>query len=126
MSLAVCNDSGSALALDGSGNIILAGYFKGSASFGGSTLSSVGGATMVLAKYNNAGAHQWSYSFGGTGDVTPQAVGADSSGNIFVAGYFDGSVNLGGTTFTAPGQYNCFLAKYSAQGQHLWLGNSCI
>ncbi len=114
------NDSASAVAVDNSGNIFLGGSFKGSADFGGSLLTSSGGQDMVLAKYSSSGVHQWSYRFGGAGDETVKAIALDSSGNIFVAGYFTGSGNFGGSTFTSAGQYNSFLAKYSASGQHLW------
>ncbi len=114
------NDSGSAVAVDGSGNILMAGYFKGTADFGGSLFTSAGGADMFLAKYSNAGVHQWSLRFGTTGDETVKAIALDASGNIFVAGYFTGSGNFGGSTFTGAGQYNAFVAKYSASGQHLW------
>jgi hypothetical protein len=114
------NDSGSAVAVDTSGNIYLAGYFTGSASFGGNTLVSNGGTDIVLAKYNNAGVHQWSVSYGGTGTETVTGIGLDSSGNIFICGYYVGAANFGGTTFTSAGQQDAFVAKYSPTGAHLW------
>ncbi len=114
------NDSGSAVAVDLAGNVLLAGSFKGSSDFGGSLLTSAGGADIVLAKYNSAGIHQWSYRFGSTGDETVKAMALDGSGNIFIVGYFTGTAGFGGTTFTSTGQYNAFVAKYSASGQHLW------
>ncbi len=114
------NDNASSVAVDNSGNILLAGSLKGTADFGGSLLTSAGGEDMVLAKYSSSGVHQWSYRFGGAGDETVKAIALDASGNIFVAGYFTGSGSFGGSTFTSAGQYNSFLAKYSASGQHLW------
>lgn len=114
------NDIGSAVTTDPSGNIVLAGWFKGSANFGGSSLTSSGGADMVLAKYSSTGVHQWSCSFGGSGDETVTAVALDASGNIFVGGYFTGNGNFGGATFTSVSMYSAFVAKYSPSGQHLW------
>jgi len=114
------NDVGSAVAVDSSGNIVLAGWFKGTANFGGGNLNSAGGATLVVAKYSNLGVHQWSFGFGSTGDEQPTCVGVDASGNIYVAGYFTGTGNLGGTNLVCAGQYDCFLAKYSSTGTHLW------
>jgi hypothetical protein len=116
------NDGAAAVAVDGSGNVYLAGYFSGTANLGGSsTVTSAGGVGLVLAKYNNAGAQQWSYGFSGpSGGITPKGIGVDAGGNIYVAGYFTGSANFGGTTFTSAGQQDAFVAKYSPQGQHLW------
>lgn len=127
-------DSGSAGAVDTNGNIIVAGYFKGTANFGtpdnthpATDLVSSGTADMFLAKYNTAGQHLWSYRFGGTSDETVTAIALDASGNIFVAGYYvSGTANFGGSTFTSKldiyGQssYDAFIAKYSPSGQHLW------
>jgi hypothetical protein len=114
------NDSGQAIAVDSSGNIYMAGYFYGTANFGGSTLSSAGGYDLVLAKYNNAGVHQWSYRFGGAGDEIATSIALDGFGNIFVGGYFTGTGNLGGNNLVSAGQQDCFLAKYSASGAPVW------
>jgi hypothetical protein len=114
------NDSGSVVTLDGGGNIIMAGYFSGTSVFGGGSLTSAGGTDLVLAKYNNAGAHQWSYRFGGTATEMVTGIASDGSGNVFICGYYVGNANFGGNTFTGAGQQDAFIAKYSAQGQHLW------
>jgi hypothetical protein len=47
-------------------------------------------------------------------------VAVDASGNVFVAGTFNGSINLGGTTLTSAGGVDIFVAKFSATGAHLW------
>jgi chitodextrinase len=50
------NDSGEAVAVDGSGNVIVGGLFSGSVDFGGGPLTSAGGYDIYLAKYTAAGA----------------------------------------------------------------------
>lgn len=49
----------------------------------------------------------------------------DGSGNMFVAGWFSGSVNFGGTTLTSlnGASGGGFLAKYTAGGTLVWVKN---
>lgn len=115
------NDSGIAVTVDGIGNVYVVGLFYGTATFAGTTLTSSGGAGMFLAKYNSAGVQQWVQGYSGTsGGINATGIGLDSSGNIFVAGYYTGTANFGGQSFTSAGQQDAFVAKYSSQGQHIW------
>src|SRR5512134_1652383 len=86
---------GFAVAVDGSGNVVLAGSFTGSVSFGGSTLTAQN-TDIVLAKYNPLGAHVWSKRFGGMGADQAYAVAVDDAGNILVTGYFQEMTHFGG------------------------------
>ncbi len=60
----------------------------------------------------------------GAPSLSAGAIAVDSSGNSFVAGFFSGSVNLnpgqGGTTLTATGNRDAYLAEYSKTGSLLW------
>ncbi len=127
------NDTGWVLAMGGSGietahaissdadnNIIIAGYFNGTMDFGGGALTSAGNADIFVAKYSPAGDHLWSKRFGSAAADTAHAVHADAAGNIYVAGRFDGTTNLGGGDLASAGSYDIFLAKYSPNGDHLW------
>jgi hypothetical protein len=113
-------DSGTSVAVDSGANVYVTGYFDLSVDFGGGALSSAGGRDAFLVKYSSAGAHLWSKRFGSTGQDSGSSVAVDSSGNVFVAGTFTGSINLGGTTLTSAGGADIFVAKFSATGQHLW------
>ena len=65
-------------------------------------------------------AHYWSRRFG---DVDAQAgfgAAIDSAGNVIVTGYMAGSAHFGGQTFTSVGSSDIFLAKFDANGNHLW------
>lgn len=60
-----------------------------------------------------------------TGPLTADILNAfglavDSSSNIVIAGAFNGSINFGGTTLTSSGDFDGFVAKYSAAGTLLW------
>ena len=64
--------------------------------------------------------HQWSRGFGGTSSDYGYAVGTDGSGNVYVAGYFYYSINLGGSTLTSKGSYDVFVASFTPGGNHRW------
>jgi hypothetical protein len=62
----------------------------------------------------------WAKRLGASGNESGTAVAVDAGGNIFVAGYFQGSVDFGGGLLTSVGGYDLILAKYSPSGAHLW------
>ena len=114
------NAYASAVAVDGQGNSIVVGSFQRTVDFGGGSLVSAGGSDVFAVKYSPTGQHLWSQRFGGIDEDVAQGVAVDRNGNVFVTGYFAGSANFGGATFTAVGQTDIFLAKYSPTGGHLW------
>ncbi len=109
------------VAVDGTGNVLIAGGFLSTANFGGGVLTSAGGTDIFLAAFDTDGAHQWSKRFG---DVNPNqiayAVATDASNNVLVAGSFLGTVNFGGSPLTTLGGDDIFLAKLDAGGDHVW------
>jgi Fibronectin type III domain/Beta-propeller repeat len=113
-------DGGTAIASDGAGNTVVTGYMSTSVDFGGGALASAGAYDVFLAKYSSTGAHVWSKRFGGSGYDQGTGVGMDSNGNVIVAGIFEGTINLGGTSLASAGGRDIFVAKYSATGAHLW------
>ena len=61
------------IAVDGSGNSYVTGYFQGSATFGQgqanqTTLTAAGGSDIFVAQYDSSGALQWAKRAGGTVD----------------------------------------------------------
>ncbi len=114
------SDYGYSVATDASGNIFIAGFFTGTVNFGGGPLVSAGVADMVVAKYSPTGTHIWSQRFGSTGDDEATSVATDASGNIFVTGAFEGTVNFGGGALVSAGDYDIVVAKYGPTGTHLW------
>jgi deoxycytidylate deaminase len=110
----------SAVAVDGSGNVIVTGYFDGTVDFGGGALTSAGNGDIFIAKFGPDGAHFWSKRFGDASDQYACAVAADASGNVIVTGWFDGTVDFGGGALTSAGVSDIFVAKFAADGAHLW------
>lgn len=83
---------GTAIAVDGAGEIFLAGYFSGSATFGSdasrTTLQSAGGTDWFFMKLDRFGETQWVKRFGGPLDDDGESIVIDPDGNLVVAGYF--------------------------------------
>ena len=117
------SDRGNAVALDATGNVVLAGSFQGAVDFGGGLVTAGGTGTAVyIAKYAPAGQHLWSRGFGGKND-SANGVAVDRSGNVLVAGGFFGTINFGGGLFTSPFSGMLpggFLVKLSSAGAHNW------
>ena len=108
------------LAVDGAGNIILAGYHQGSVDFGGDQLISAGGFDAFLAKFAPDGQHLWSHGFGDDQGQFIESVAVDESGQITGAGFYKGSVDFGGGPLVGDASYRICVAKFSAQGQYIW------
>jgi hypothetical protein len=118
----VSDDRGTGVAVSGTGDVVVTGYFNATADFGGGAQVSTGGVDIFLAKYSSAGTHTWSKVFGttyGYGDVS-RGVALDASGNIALTGSILGPVNFGGGALAESGSYDIFAAKFSASGAHLW------
>ena len=114
-------DFGLALAIDGSNNVFLTGYFSNIVSFGGVNYASAGLADVFIAKYNSAGVHQWSRRSGGLGDDAGRGLAVDGSGNVFMTGSFVGNVDFGGGLLVPAGGVEIVLAKYGGvAGAHQW------
>jgi hypothetical protein len=123
------------MVLDGSGNIYIAGSFKGTADFdpgpGTSTLTtSIYEYNMFISKLDASGNFVWANNFGGN-SYYEGAVGMaiDGSDNIYTIGHFFGTVdfdpgagvaNLIGTT--GPSAKNIFISKLNSSGGFMWAG----
>jgi len=113
-------DVGLGIAVDGSGNSLVTGYFSSSATFGDTTLVSAGGVDIFIAKYDGNGYLLWAEQAGGGNYVVGHGIAADGSGNSLVTGFFLGSATFGDTTLTNAGVYDIFIAKYDGNGNLLW------
>lgn len=131
-------DIGFGLAVDGtSGQIYITGqsgtgvtvtaYNANTTAFG-TTLASAGSTDVFLIAYNTSGAVQWVARMGSAAADTGRAVTTDSSGNVYVAGFYGGTFTAFssngvafGTTLTSTGSVEAFLVKYSSSGIVQWV-----
>ncbi|MDQ3046825.1 MAG: SBBP repeat-containing protein [Bacteroidota bacterium] len=115
------NDEGYAVSSDISGNAYVTGYFSGTASFSGTSITSKGGTDVFIAKYNSAGTLLWVKKTGGTANDAGNAIKVDNSGRVFVTGGFRYSSVFGATTLNAQGgNSDIFIARYDSNGNALW------
>ncbi len=108
------------LAVDGQGNVVLAGFFRIAVDFGGGVLTSAGDYDGFVAKFDGAGNHVWSKRFGAATYDEATAVAVDGQGNVILTGLFRGTVDFGGGALTSAGGSDIFVAKYDEAGNHVW------
>lgn len=113
-------DFGQGVAVDSTGNVLVTGYFYGSADFGGGALTSAGGSDIFVLKLDANGNHLWSKSFGDTSDQQGISVAADGAGNVLVTGELRGSANFGGGAVTSAGAEDMFVTLMSNAGTTVW------
>lgn len=111
--------------IDGSGDVVVGGYFLGGLDFGipnQAPLTSAGDFDIFLAKLDpNTGDAIWAQRFGDAAEE--QLWGLDinpATNEIAISGYFQGNLDLGGGAVLGAGDYDGFVAKYDAAGNHLW------
>lgn len=65
--------------------------------------------------------HVWSKSFGDMGEDLVTGIAFDpATGEIIVTGYFRTSIDFGGNLMGSTGSNDIFLARLTADGQHIW------
>lgn len=116
-------DVGLCVSTDPSGNLYLAGTFRGTVDFGGGPLTSdgtLGWGDAFLAKFDAAGNHLWSRSAGGPRQDYAHAGLADPDGNVIMVALLWGTHDVGGGPIGADRNNNVILAKYDPDGGHIW------
>jgi len=117
------------VALDTSGNIIVGGYFRGTADFdpgaGVVNLTTADEESdAVICKLNASGALVWAKQIGGEDEQITFSVASDMAGNVYTTGAFYNEVdfNPGNGVFnmTSAGEDDIFISKLDAAGEFVW------
>jgi hypothetical protein len=109
------------VAQDASGAAYAAGYFSGSGSFGGASLTSAGSLDGFAAKLDASGNGVWGKDIGGPGSDVAYAVGVDNAGGVYVGGSFQQTANVAGASLTSFGSDDVFVTKLnSSTGAGVW------
>jgi hypothetical protein len=98
------SDSGTGVAVDSAGKVILTGDFQGTVNLGGTTPLTASGRAILLARFSLAGAHEWSEAFSASGGFTRGGdVAVTASDDVTVIGTFADTISLGGTNLSSAG-----------------------
>jgi len=120
-------DEGNSIAVDGSGNVYTTGYFRGTADFdpgvGTNNLTSEGYFDIFISKLDVAGNFVWAKSMGGSFQDEGYSIALDGSGNVYITGYFQGTVDFdpgaGTSNLTSAGSRDIFNSKLDSAGNFL-------
>ena len=131
------SNRGFAITTDSNANVIMTGntastiitFSNANGTSSGVVLSNRGPAgsnDCFVAQYTSAGVVSWAAQIAGTGNDFGTGIATDSSGSVYVTGYYNSSAltlcNSGGTTAaTLPnaGSEDMFVAKYSSSGSFI-------
>ena len=121
-------DRGTRVTVDTAGNIYLTGSFTGLVDFdpGPGTFNITGGGAQdaFVVKLNSSGNLVWAKRFGGAFDDKATEAAFDTSGNVYITGFFADVADLDpgtGTLFvTSAGATDIFVVKLDSNGNLVW------
>ncbi|RJP32755.1 MAG: hypothetical protein C4547_13650 [Phycisphaerales bacterium] len=116
-------------AVDGNGNVVVTGYFRGSVDFdpgpGVDMHHSAGNEDAFITKLGPDGAYHWTHTFGGVGfNDQGRDVMTDEAGNIYATGSFVDTVDFDrrgdGDIRIAKGFSDIFVTSRAGDGSYRW------
>ncbi|ESU22320.1 hypothetical protein FEDK69T_23030 [Flavobacterium enshiense DK69] len=119
---------GKSVATDAFGNVYVAGTFQGTVDFDPSASTaywtSAGIDDIFIAKYDSSGNYLWSKAIGGTSHENVASLVVNSSGEVYITGYFSPIVDFDPSPAVAnlnsSGGMDIFIAKYDSNGNYIW------
>lgn len=110
------DQSAKSLAVDGSGNVYVAGEAAGTIDFGAGPLMAQGNPSAFVAKLDPQGAQIWAKISSGAGKASANAVAVSPTGAVAVAGQFQGTFDLGGKPMSNPDLDDAFVSVLTSGG----------
>jgi hypothetical protein len=110
------------IASDPQGNIILTGSVTGMARFGQESTRFAGASDIFVAKYDPKGGLVWVRRAGSDYSDAGTAVATDKEGNVYITGDTKSPLSFEESAMSenGPGEWDVFVAKYTASGKHVW------
>ena len=118
------DQGGMSVAIDGSGNVIVAGSQFGTIDFGGGALAA-NGLDLFLASFDATGVHNWSKLFDGVftpgaGILIDTTVATGPAGAVALVGEIIGTADFGGGPLASNGYADAFCAVFAVDGTPTW------
>ena len=104
-------DMANGIAIDGSGNVYVAGQLGGIPGRGG-----MGEADAYLRKHDSDGNELWTRQFGSQSGPSANGVAVGGEGNVYLVGFISGA--LPGQTHL--GSSDAYVRKYDGNGNEVW------
>lgn len=108
------------VAVDGAGNVLVAGSFRSSVTLGESPRTTDGDKDILLIRLDENGVPLWSEDYGDDADQEGASIAVDLAGNALVTGSFLGNLEIGDDVHTATGAADAFVAKIGPDGSPIW------
>jgi len=117
-------DSGTGCAVDGLGNVLLAGYTSSSTGIasGGHQATLGGDSDAFLVKFSSSGVRLWGTYYGGSAEDEGFDCAADAEGNAYLSGetLSASGIAFSGHQNTSGGASDAFIVKFNPAGTRLW------
>ncbi len=121
-------DDAFSIAIGAKENVITTGTFSNTVDFnpgvGIFNLRSSGYKDIFISTLNTDGDFIAALSFGGVSDDRAQSITLDDVGNIYTAGYFEGTVDfnpgIGVFNLTSEGDKDIYISKLDASARFIW------
>ncbi|WP_437732433.1 hypothetical protein [Sorangium sp. So ce1335] len=116
------------IAVDRTGNIVIAGYFSGSLVCSAPPVpvcaTSAGQTDIFVRKYDPSGAVLWTRIYGDSSGQFATGVAVDAEGSVFLTGRYYGTLTIGSRQVRNNGLgTNLFVAKLDSGGNGVWLSD---
>ncbi|WDZ99208.1 Ig-like domain-containing protein [Mucilaginibacter sp. SJ] len=121
-------DQVNSMTIDNNGNPTISGQYDSNfmdadPGNGVFTLTNNGDKDEFIIQLTTNGAFSWAKSIGGGATDYGGKIVADSQGNVVGVSQFQGSVTVGGQTYSAPGGFSGMAVKFSPTGNPVWVLN---
>jgi len=123
-------DAGLDARCDSSGNVVVSGNYSQTCDLdpgvGADLRTSNGMMDVFVTKFDPSGNYLWSATWGGSNDDRGRGVSPDLTGNVFVTGFFSGTVDFdpgpGETIVESNGSAtDAFVSKFDPSGAFQWV-----
>ncbi|WP_437299684.1 SBBP repeat-containing protein [Sorangium sp. So ce426] len=101
------------LLVDGAGDVVVAGGFRGDTTLADGSVTSAGDDDVFVAKLDPEGGYRWSHRFGGAGADRATGVAIDRDRQVYVTGAFTGRVTFGEKRIEGGEGTDVFVTKLS-------------
>lgn len=109
------------IATDTNSNILAAGEFEGTLIIRDQSYLGMGLTDTFLIKYNSQGMVQWCTTLVSETDNAGLGLGTDNIGNVYLGGYFTGTMYCQADSVVSNGMWDTFIAKFNPLGDLQWL-----